>query len=323
MREPLPHLLRRKAVETGLLPVGGAGRARVLMYHGIGENGCHRVNTRHLSRSTLERHLRLLNAHCHVVSLDALAAGERHPQKLTVALTFDDGLRNNLTHALPVLQAHRTPATFFITGAARNGLRILWGDLVDLSERHTQRPLQVDGRQWRPNAAGRYALEGNEPLLRDHIKATGGWGPKQELYDQLDDLVDGALQADRRYWELMNDEDLRALVKDPLFRLGSHGWWHNDMGRIPGPEVQDELERSFAYLTEICGSPPTSLAWPSGSWSPEAVRLAVDVGFSIQLAVDAVPPAHRALPLIDRFGMYELPVRDRWLLRLMADGARP
>ena len=109
----------------------------------------------------------------------------------------------------------------------------------------------------------------------------------------------------------------------PLFRLGSHGWWHNDMGRIPLQEARAELERSASYLEELCGSPASALAWPSGSWSPEAVHMAADLGFSIQLAVDAIPPAHRALPLIDRFGMYELPVRDRWLLRLMADGARP
>lgn len=323
MREPLLHLLRRKAVEARLLPVGGAGRARVLMYHGVGEDGCHEVNSRHLSQRTFQRHLRLLNAHCHVVGLEALTAGERHPRKLTVALTFDDGLRNNLTHALPVLRDHGTPATFFVTGAARNGLRILWGDLLDLSERHTQRPLQVDGRTWRPNTAGRYALEGNGPLLRDHVKAAGGWGPKQELYDQLADLVDGPLQADRCYWELMTDDDLRTLVKDPLYRLGSHGWWHNDMGRIPVDQARNELERSVAYLKDVSGAPPTALAWPSGSWSPEGVRMAVGLGFSIQLAVDTVSLLHRQLPLIDRFGMYELPVRDRWLLRLMADGARP
>jgi peptidoglycan/xylan/chitin deacetylase (PgdA/CDA1 family) len=322
MREPLPHLLRRKAVETGLLPVGGAGRARVLMYHGIGADGCHQVNVRHLPQATLDRHLRLLNAHCHVVSLGALAAGERHPQKLTVALTFDDGLRNNLTHALPVLEAHRVPATFFITGAARNGLRILWGDLLDLSERHTTKLLQVDGRTWRPNAAGRYALNGTGPLLRDHIKAAGAWGPKQALYDQLGELVDGALSADRTYWELKNDADLRKLAQHPLCTLGSHGWWHNDMGRIPATEVREELQRSVAYLSDICGKAPASLAWPSGSWSPEGVRLAADLGFSIQLAVDPVPTEERHLPLIDRFGMYELPIRDRWLLRLMADGAR-
>jgi peptidoglycan/xylan/chitin deacetylase (PgdA/CDA1 family) len=256
------------------------------------------------------------------VSLEALATGERHPQKLTVALTFDDGLRNNLTHALPVLEAHQVPATFFITGAARNGLRILWGDLLDLSERHTKKPLLVDGGNWRPNAAGRYALDGTGPLLRDHIKAAGGWGPKQALYDQLGELVDGPLGADRTFWELMNDVDLRQLAQHPLCTLGSHGWWHNDMGRIDAAEVRDELQRSVAYLSDIIGQPPASLAWPSGSWSPESVHIAANLGFSVQLVVDAVPAEHSALPVIDRFGMYELPIRDRWLLRLMADGAR-
>ncbi len=250
MSEPFFHRLRRGSVEWGLLGTGGAGKARVLMYHGIGEAGCHRVNVRHLSTELFERHLKLFTAHFNVVPLQALLHGARHPDKLTVALSFDDGLRNNRTHALPLLEKYHVPAAFFITGANPCGLRILWGDLLDLGERHTDQDLQVSGRTWRKNEHGRYAEHGNGLLLRDHIKQSGVWGPKQDLYDQLGALVDGPLQADHLFWELMSDDELRRFAQHPLVTLGSHGWWHNDMGRIPAGEVIAELTQSRDHLAE-------------------------------------------------------------------------
>lgn len=320
MAEPRAHFVRRKLVETGLRAIGGAGKARVLMYHGVGEAGRAQPNTRHIAADVFARQLDLARKHFHVVALDRLLAGERHPRKLTVALTFDDGLRNNLSHAWPLLKERELPATFFVTGAARAGLTILWGDLLDLAPRRTDRPLHIDGRTWRPNSLGRYAVDGTGPLLRDHIKQAGGWAPKQQLYDQLADLVEGPLQQDRLYWQLLSEDELQELAAEPLVTLGSHGWRHNDMGQIPAAEVEAELRASKEHLRAITGAAPSALAWPSGSYSPEGVRIATDLGFTQQLGVDVAPA--EAAPVLGRYGMFDFPVSDRWLRHLVAEGAR-
>lgn len=314
------HLLRRKAVESGLLPIGGAGKARILMYHGVGEDGCHRRNVRHISQRVLARQLMSFTEHFHVVPLEAIFAGERHPKKLTVALTFDDGHRNNLTHALPVLEQARVPASFFITGANPCGLPILWGDLLDLAERHTDRELHIDGLRWQRAPNGRYAH--GTKLLRDHIKEAGGWPCKQALYDQLRDVLDGPLQGERIYWELMSDDELHRFAQHALVHIGSHGWWHNDMGRIPLAEALMELRLSMDHLQRITGEAMTSLAWPDGSYSMEAVAGAAALGLTKQLAVNyAHPTDAQDGRLWDRYGIYDFPTSDRWLLHLIARGA--
>ena len=320
MPESLKHLLRRKAVEHGLLGIGGAGKARVLMYHGIGEPGCHKVNIRHIGVDVFERHLQLYREHFHVVPLANIFNGERHPKKLTVALTFDDGLRNSLTHALPLLEKYATPASFFITGATPLGLRILWGDLLDLSAHlGDEDAVRVEGRKWRLTD-GQYTHLGT--VLRDHIKQRGIWAPKQELYDQLAHQLDSTFRPLRMFWELLNDEEIAALAQHPLIAIGSHGWWHNNMGNIDINDAISEVRSSKTYLEQLTGKPVSSIAWPDGSYSRELVTAAAITGITQQLAVSYMHPGDPAdTTILDRYGVYDFPVHPRFFLHIITRGA--
>ena len=320
MGEAIGHLLRRKAVEAGLLGIGGAGKARVLMYHGIGDPGCHKVNIRHIGVDVFERHLQRYRECFHVVPLAAIFDGERHPKKLTVALTFDDGLRNNLTHALPLLEKYATPASFFITGANPLGLPILWGDLLDLSAHvGAEDDVHVDGRGWHLDD-GQYRSQ--DELLRNHIKERGIWAPKQQLYDQLSHQLDGAFQPLRMFWELLSDADIKQMADRPLVTIGSHGWWHNNMGNIPLADAMDEVRNSKTYLEQCIGKPVDSIAWPDGSYSVQLADAVKALGVTQQLAVSYLQPTDAANPrLIDRYGVYDFPIHPRFLLHSIARGS--
>jgi peptidoglycan/xylan/chitin deacetylase (PgdA/CDA1 family) len=69
-----------------------------------------------VSPRTFERYCRFFDRHFRVVSLgdlvDKLARGVRLDHEL--AITFDDGYRDNFENAMPVLQKLSLPATFFV-----------------------------------------------------------------------------------------------------------------------------------------------------------------------------------------------------------------
>ena len=92
--------------------------APVLMYHGIGwEQGQDWPASLVINPPLFEEQLQYLtNAGYHIVSVEQLA--ERFVKGETVdkyiALSFDDGYKNNYTEALPLLEKYRAKASFFV-----------------------------------------------------------------------------------------------------------------------------------------------------------------------------------------------------------------
>src|SRR5262249_60690614 len=105
------------------LPVLGGLRSRqvgVVMSHGVTASPLPAENWCQLDASEFARQVEYLARHYTLLPLseviDRLAQDRPLPRSPAV-LTFDDGFRNVLTTALPVLQRHPAPATvFLVTG---------------------------------------------------------------------------------------------------------------------------------------------------------------------------------------------------------------
>jgi peptidoglycan/xylan/chitin deacetylase (PgdA/CDA1 family) len=69
-----------------------------------------------VSPAMFERHCRFFKRHFHVVPLTELVErlGAGRPVARHLAITFDDGYRDNFENARPILEALSLPATFFI-----------------------------------------------------------------------------------------------------------------------------------------------------------------------------------------------------------------
>lgn len=99
--------------------------ARVLVYHSIGEptDVSHGYSLR-VGPARFEEQLAHLREHCAVVPLERIAShiADRRPfEPNTIAITFDDGYRDNYTEALPLLQRYGLPATVFISSGVLDG----------------------------------------------------------------------------------------------------------------------------------------------------------------------------------------------------------
>ncbi len=109
MPSPLRTVIKR-TVKRGSLLVGGLlpqprPPSRILTYHSVGRLD-HAMN---VTPENFAEQMSWLADHVPLNTLDDAAAA-----RPGVAITLDDGYRDNLTNAAPILNRHRIPATVFI-----------------------------------------------------------------------------------------------------------------------------------------------------------------------------------------------------------------
>jgi hypothetical protein len=97
---------------------------RIPEYHGICGNQPCRFNSRYLSFTPFEDHLKILNTLYHPVSLKNVVSGNLPVDKLNALLTFDAGLKNNFAHTFPLLKQHyfAAPVTNILLQEGHDGV---------------------------------------------------------------------------------------------------------------------------------------------------------------------------------------------------------
>ncbi len=214
--------------------------------------------------------LELLRDRFHVVSLgelcDALTRNE--PLQRAVVLTFDDGYRDNLLVAKPLLERHGLPATVFVaTGFVGSGRDFWWDELEAVCA--------AGGLESRP--------------LWEELRSL----PHEERCERLDALW-ASTGAEKPQPSLTLERgELERLADGGLVGLGAHTVTHPHLSSLPGPQQRQEIEGSAAYLAELVGTPLREFTYPHGDFSPETVALVEAAGFEISCTTRAAPVTRR------------------------------
>ena len=92
---------------------------RILFYHGVMDEPYYdqRVQANQIQYKEFERQINFLKRHYHFISIDEFYSRFTEQDNFTgkeLILTFDDGYKNNLTVAAPLLDKYRIPFTVFI-----------------------------------------------------------------------------------------------------------------------------------------------------------------------------------------------------------------
>jgi peptidoglycan/xylan/chitin deacetylase (PgdA/CDA1 family) len=109
------------------------GRALVLRYHSVAaledRADLYLDHGLTLTPEAFERQLQFLTRHYTIVPLEDIVKRLRQglpPYKNAMAITFDDGFRDNYTRAFPLLRRYQAPAMFYLTTGCINNRQLFW-----------------------------------------------------------------------------------------------------------------------------------------------------------------------------------------------------
>ena len=267
--------------------------ARMVVYHGICRSEPHRFNSLFVDTTTFEDHLRFYSEYFHLLSLDDYFAGRFSKDRFNLCIGFDDGFANNYQYALPLMRTHRAPMAFFVTGASEREDAFLWNDWLSYLQKYGPGEFRLPDGSIYTRRKGRYIDVRDGLALRDRLQ-NGDFEGKEALIRHLGPLP--GMETYEEYWRQMSREQLQTLALEPLATIGCHGYYHNDLARIPLASAIEELRLSKIYLDGLTAKPVHALAFPYGSYSRALVSAAEGLGFDQQLALDLLFTADRTDP---------------------------
>jgi peptidoglycan/xylan/chitin deacetylase (PgdA/CDA1 family) len=267
-----------------------AGRIKgnyILMYHGISDDQKNIFNRRHLSYKCFIKQVKFLKKHYNVISLADYFSGNYDYTKSNFVLTFDDGYLNNFIYAKPILEQYGCPATFFITGLNQLGDNILWADYVNIASILTDDDVKIDSEVFRKKGETYYSLDTGKSIYDIIRYDRTDYDYKNRVKEAFAPHVNFKANVKfQEYWQLMNNDQVRELSNSPQLTVGSHGYFHNNLGSVSHQQALSELEKSRNYLENVTQKKIDKLAYPDGSYTLELIQACHDMGFTIQLAAD-------------------------------------
>jgi len=267
--------------------VGGVGT--ILTLHHVRPPRSSRFQPNRLleiSPAFFERLLRRLRRSRHdIISLDEMhqrMVSGNHKRRF-ICVTFDDGYRDNLRWAFPLLKKYEVPFALYVPTSFPDRLGELWWVALEaVIARNSRIGLTVDGKD-------RFFECGTVREKRQLYAEIYGWlrnmKSEAELRRVVRDLaarhgVDMGLVCED---ECMTWDEIGEMAADSLCTIGAHTVNHMMLKKLDTDQaVRAEMEMSRSVIEAALGRRPQHLAYPVGdptSAGPREFRIAAELGF--------------------------------------------
>lgn len=183
-----------------------------------------------ITPAVFDLHISFIKRHFNVISPDDLLAG-RIPDRAAL-ITFDDGLKNVFTNAVPIIKRHGLPAIIFVNMGTVKG-ELSWSGLItylcdkkpDFAEYLKTKIKQPDNRA--------LFLHCSKTIVEAYLKKTG-----QSFEKEVRGFVG----------EFATEEDLRNVSHSSFIFYGNHLYNHHVALLMSDEELLDSFKTNAAEL---------------------------------------------------------------------------
>lgn len=234
-----------------------------------------------VSPEAFETQLQYLRSHYEVMPLNDLVQNtfiEKHSGRRIASITFDDGYKDNLSYAFPLLRKYHAPATIFLTTAPIDSRDLPWWDKIGYAltcAKNHRLSLGELGDYSLEDASQRRAIahkiirrlktipeERKNRLVEDAIRDSG-----VEISDELTEET------------MMTWQDIRAMHNEGI-SFGAHSVSHPILTNMPIERAASEIRESKSQIEKRVDQIVDFFAYPNGDFNSTIAKIVEDSGFS-------------------------------------------
>lgn len=233
----------------------------------------------------LKSRFTLLSAH----EVGEIIRSQTHFPDRSCLITFDDGWKDNYTHAFPILQAFQAPAIIFLTTGYIGTSKRFWHDR--LNSLLFSLPFSCVGGKgtcpsdWRAASVDDVIREvsaipvSSRRALIEEITQAWKWFGDYEREWRIQEIESTAAISSEVTTSVMLSWDDIAVMAGAGIEFGSHTVSHMLLDQASGREMRSELRASKEALEYRLKQPVEFVAYPNGNYNDEVLAASKECGY--------------------------------------------
>lgn len=260
--------------------------------------------------------VRYISRNYETVLAEDLLPAKPDPKRKYATIMFDDGYKDNIEYAAPVLSKYNCKASFYVVTDCIDQNIPTWTYLLENSFLHTSKTQINLDFDFLPQELRIQSLATRQERL-NYVKKLKPFLKKlshenrelvlQRIFQTFDDVEIPAI--------MMNWREVQEL-KSAGHYIGSHTKTHGMLGTMTDEAaIRSELEVSARVIETRLGHFPSTISYPVGSFNDVTKRIAREVGYTTGLAVkqNIHDPSREDAYEISRIELYNEPWWKTWL----------
>lgn len=241
----------------------------ILTYHGVVEDELDVPDWCFIHKAYFDRQMRFIKKHFEVVKLSEgikrLYRGEI--ERPTIAVTFDDGFRNNHDVAFPILKRLGVPATIFLTTGLIDSDDTVWFCRVNDALANTSKSkFRFQGEAY--SIANQKQKIAVSRIIQEKLKDY----PPDMLMEKCIALIkELGIAPDKKMvneapFRMLDNDAIRAMANSGLIEFGCHTHRHCILTHLSQAECRGEIAQSKQAIEDLIQGECRLFAYPNGGW---------------------------------------------------------
>ena len=251
------------------------GNGMIICYHRVVNNDEFKIEKSPqknliISKNSFENHLSFLKKNYDVVSIDKMINHLNSKSKnFKVSITFDDGYKDNLINALPLLNKYQLPATIYLTTRFQEGdCRMWWYEIWEIVNSSENINFKWNGEKINFNTN-----TFNQKIIAYNYLTCIISKLSYEMQNNFTKKITDKSYVQKNYKELcLSWDDVRLLSKSEHITIGAHSHTHSSLKNLETGLVKFEIEESKKLIEKNINKEVNHMAYPFGTFEDVSDR---------------------------------------------------